>query len=545
MSQQSELKPQSSPFGAQGFDAVLLEILWTRLVSIVNEAAAALMRTSFSTLVREALDFSCIVADAHGQGLAQPPNSIPSFIGTLPATVRHFIAEFSVASMQPGDVFITNDPWKGTGHLADVSVCKPIFLDGQVVGFAASVAHAPDMGGRTGSSESRDVFEEGFQIPPMHMCRAGQPDATFFKLLSANVREPDEVVGDLWAQVSALELIEKRVVTLMREAGLTTLTELAREIHDRSERAMRQAIRELPDGVYRYETQTDGMTQPIKIKIAITVKDDTIVVDFAGTSPQVDRALNSALCYTQAYTMYGLKCLLSPDVPNNAGSFRPIEIRAPEGSLVNHRFPNSGCSRALVGHYLPFLVLSALAPAVPDRVIAGSGSPVWSVLMRGVDQRNRAFADKYFYNGGMGASSERPGMSAMSWPTNLSITQTEVVEHSVPCEVRYKRLRTGSGGIGRNAGGMGQDILFESVSDKPMLLIFMAERTRIPAPGLQGGGDGEVGAVLLDGQPIDPKVQHVLPAGSTVLLRTPGGGGFGAPPSGQDSHPQSGKDRSH
>ncbi len=511
------------------FDAVQLEILWTRLISIVNEAAAALMRTSFSTLVREALDFSCIVADATGQGLAQPPNSIPSFIGTLPATVRHFIREIGIETMRPGDVFITNDPWKGTGHLADVSVCKPIFLDGTVVGFAASVAHAPDMGGRTGSSESRDVFEEGFQIPPMHMCRAGVPDATFFKILSANVREPEEVVGDLWAQVSALELIEKRIITLMQEAGLSSLAGLAGEIHDRSEKAMREAIRALPDGVYRYQTQTDGMVEPITIKIAITVRDDTIVVDYDGTSPQVDRALNSALCYTQAYTMYGLKCLLSPEIPNNAGSFRPIEIRAPEGSLVNHRFPNSGCSRALVGHYLPFLVLAALAPAIPDRVIAGSGSPVWSVLMRGIDQRNRAFADKFFYNGGMGAGARRAGMSAISWPTNLSITQTEVVENSVPCEIRYKRLRPGSGGIGYHNGGMGQDVMLESVSDKPMLLIFMAERTRIPAPGLQGGGDGETGSLLLDGKPIDPKVQHVLPPGSNVLLRTPGGGGFGKP----------------
>jgi N-methylhydantoinase B len=398
-----------------------------------------------------------------------------------------------------------------------------------VVGFAASVAHAPDMGGRTGSSESRDVFEEGFQIPPMYMCKEGVADATFFKLLAANVREPDEVIGDLWAQVSALELIEKRVVALMHDAGLTSLSELAREIHDRSERAMRKAILALPDGTYRYETQTDGMAEAIRIKIAVTVKDDTIVVDYAGTSPQVDRALNSALCYTQAYTMYGLKCLLSPEVPNNAGSFRPIEIRAPEGSLVNHTFPNSGCSRALVGHYLPFLVLAALAPAVPDRVIAGSGSPVWSVLMRGVDQRNRSFADKYFYNGGMGAGSARPGMSALSWPTNLSITQTEVVEHSVPCEIRYRRLRAGSGGIGRNPGGMGQDVLFESVSDKPMLLIFMAERTRIPAPGLQGGGDGGVGELQMDGKRVDPKVQHVLAPGASVLLRTPGGGGFGSP----------------
>ena len=515
--------------GAPRFDAVALEVLWSRLISIVNESAAALMRTSFSTVVREAQDFSCIISDADGNGLVQPPHSIPSFIGTLPETVKHFIAAFPVHTMKPGDVFITNDPWKGTGHLADVSVCKPVFLGGTVVGFAASTAHAPDMGGRTGSSESRDVYEEGFQIPPMYLCRAGVPDEILTMVLRANVREPDQVMGDIWAQVTALELIEQRVVALMTDTGLTSLRELAAEIHDRTEAAMRRAISALPDGVYRYRTATDGMTQPVELVVAITVTGDALAVDFDGTSPQLDRALNSALCYTRAYTMYGLKCLLSPEVPNNEGSFRPIDIRAPLGSVLNHQFPYSGCSRALIGHYLPFMVLAALADAIPDRVRAGTGSPVWGILMRGLRNDGRSFSSKFFYNGGMGAAATQDGISAISWPTNLSITQTEIIEQSLPCEIVHKQLRLGSGGHGEHRGGMGQEILFESVSAKLIVLVFMAERTRHPAPGLHGGAAGALGELRVDGRLVDPKMEHVLRPGGTFQVSTPGGGGFGDP----------------
>ncbi len=514
---------------APHFDAVTLEVLWSRLISIVNEAAAALMRTSFSTVVREAQDFSCIICDAQGNGLVQPPHSIPSFIGTLPATVKHFIAQYPVASMRPGDVFITNDPWLGTGHLADVTVCKPVFLNGEVVGFAASTAHAPDMGGRTGSTESRDVYEEGFQIPPMHLCRAGAPEDILIRVLRANVREPDQVMGDIWAQVTALELIEQRVVTLMTDTGLASLRALAHEIHDRTEAAMRRAIRALPDGVYRYRTATDGMTQPVELVAAITIAGDSLTVDFDGTSPQLDRALNSAMCYTRAYTMYGLKCLLSPEVPNNEGSFRAIDIRAPAGSVLNHQFPYSGCSRALIGHYLPFMVLAALADAIPDRVRAGAGSPVWGILMRGLRADGRAYSAKFFYNGGMGAASSQDGISAISWPTNLSITQTEIIEQSLPCEIAYKRLRPGSGGDGEHRGGLGQEILFESTSGKPIVLAFMAERTQHPAPGLRGGAPGAKGVLRVDGRVADPKLEHVLRPGGTFEVATPGGGGFGDP----------------
>lgn len=509
------------------FDAVTLQVLWTRLISIVNEAAAALVRVAFSTGVRETNDFSVMLTDAMGQGIVQPPASIPAFTGTLPATVRHFLAEFPTETLRPGDILITNDPWMGTGHLADVCLAKPIFLGGTVVAFAASVAHASDMGGRTGSSESRDVFEEGFQIPRMKLCAQGVPDATFIKLLRTNVREPDEVEGDLWAQVSALELVERRVISLMEHYGLRSLDGLAAEIHARSESAMRKAIREIPDGKYSYEVTTDGIGDPIRIRVAIEVRGDELAVDYAGSSPQGDKALNSVLCYTYANTMFGLKCVLAPDVPNNEGCFRPIRITAPEGSVLNHQFPGSGCSRAMLGQYLPFAVFGAFSHVVPERVIAGSGSPIWSVLMRGLNARGKPFASKFFYNGGTGASHRRHGMNATSWPSNISTTPTEILEQSVPIRVKHKKLRTGSGGEGRFSGGMGQDVLIESHAKSPIFMVFLAERTKHPADGIQGGSPGGCGHLRIDGEERDAKKQHLLMPGGTLQLRTPGGGGYG------------------
>ncbi|MBA2965020.1 MULTISPECIES: hydantoinase B/oxoprolinase family protein [Ramlibacter] len=530
VSKKNAAPAKASRAAAPRFDAVTLQVLWTRLITIVNEAAAALARTSFSTLVREAYDFSCIITDDKGQGLAQPPGSIPAFIGTLPATVKHFLDVFPVETLRPGDILITNDPWKGTGHLADVSVAKPIFHKGKVVAFAASVAHAPDMGGRTGSTESRDVYEEGFQIPAMRFCAGGKPDQTFLKILEANVRSADEVVGDLWAQVSALEVIEKRLLPLMRQYKLESLREVADDIHARSEKAMRTAIRAVPDGTYPYEFQTDGLLDtPVTIRIAITVKGDELEVDYEGTSPQAHNALNSAYCYTYAYTMYGLKCVLSPEVPNNEGAFRPVRVKAPVGSIVNHQFPNSGCSRVMIGHYLPFAVLGALGQVIPQQVMAGPGSPIWSVLMRGKDMAGRPFSNKIFFNGGVGANHRADGLSTMAWPSNVSLTPAEVLEQLTPCRVVSKQLRPDSGGAGQFRGGLGQDILLENRSAHPMVLAFLAERTKQPAPGLAGGKDGELGSLLIDGEPVDPKRQHILQPGGRILMRTPGGGGYGSP----------------
>ena len=512
------------------FDAVELELLWRRLISLVDEAAAALVRTSFSTLVRESYDFSCIVTDAAGQSLVQATESIPSFIGTLPETVKHFIRYFPPEKLQPGDVLITNDLWMGTGHLPDITVAKPIFLDGRLVAFSASTAHAPDIGGKIRSPEPREVFEEGLQIPPLKLMRAGVTDETLVAMIRQNVRTPDQTLGDLWAQVVALDLMEDRLLGMMRQAGLADLTDLAAEIQGSCERAMRAAIAALPDGTYRSELQTDGlMDTPITIKLALTIRGDEIEMDYAGSDPQVDRAINCALCYTYAMSMYGVKVCTSPNLPNNEGAWRPITVKAPPGCIVNPQFPAPGGSRMLIGHYLPMLVFGCLGQVVPDRVMAACGSPMWGMNQSGVRPGGKPYANMFFYNGGMGGNVHGDGVTTLSWPSNVSSTSVEISEHIAPLRFHHKRLRPDSGGPGRHRGGLGQEILIESLSDSPIAVSFLAERTRFPAFGIEGGRPGAPGVLRINGEATDPKRQYVLRRGDTVSLATPGGGGHGDP----------------
>ena len=512
------------------FDAVELELLWRRLISLVDEAAAALVRTSFSTLVRESYDFSCIVTDAAGQSLVQATESIPSFIGTLPETVKHFLKFFPPETLNPGDVLITNDIWLGTGHLPDITVAKPIFRHGKLVAFSASTAHAPDIGGKIRSPEPREVFEEGLQIPPLKLMRAGEADETLVAILRKNVRTPEQTMGDLWAQVVALDLMEERLHILMEQAGFDDLAALAAEIHARCEVAMRSAIAALPDGTYSSELQTDGlMDKPVTLKLSLTIEGDRIIADYTGTDAQVDRAINCALCYTYAMTLYGIKVCTSPNLPNNEGAWRSISIIAPEGCIVNPVFPASGGSRMLIGHYLPMLVFGCLGQIVPERVMAACGSPMWGMNQSGVNAQGKPYANMFFYNGGMGANMRGDGISCLSWPSNVSSTAIEITEHIAPLRVHYKRLRPDSGGPGRHRGGLGQEIALESRSETPIAVSFLAERTIFPAFGIEGGKAGAPGVLRINGDKVDPKKQYVLSRGDTVILATPGGGGHGDP----------------
>ncbi len=512
------------------FDAVELELLWRRLISLVDEAAAALVRTSFSTLVRESYDFSCIVTDETGQSLVQATESIPSFIGTLPETVKHFLRFFPADKLAPGDVLITNDLWLGTGHLPDITVAKPIFHHGRLVAFSASTAHAPDIGGKIRSPEPREVFEEGLQIPPMKFYRAGQVDETLVSIIRQNVRTPDQTMGDLYAQVVALDLMEDRLLNLMQGYDLPDLHDLAREIQGRCEVAMREAIRALPDGTYHSELQTDGLLDvPITIRMALTVAGDEISMDFSGTDAQVDRAINCAMCYTYAMVMYGVKVCTNPNLPNNEGAWRPIRVTAPAGCIVNPVFPASGGSRMLIGHYLPMLVFGCLGQVVPERVMAACGSPMWGMNQSGVRANGKPYANMFFYNGGMGANQQADGVTTLSWPSNVSSTSIEISEHIAPLRFHHKKLRPDSGGPGKLRGGLGQEIAIECRSETPIAVSFLAERTIFPAFGIEGGKAGAPGAVVINGAVTDPKRQYVLRHGDTVTLRTPGGGGHGVP----------------
>ena len=523
--------PQSVSAGdtASRFDAVALEILWTRMISAVDEAAKALRRTSFSTLVNESNDFSCVLTDARGQSLAQNTESIPSFIGTLPVTVKAFIREIGLENMAPGDVLVTNTPWIATGHLNDITVARPIFRNGRVVAFAASTAHAPDIGGKVRSVEAREVFEEGFHIPIMKLADAGKVDATLLKLLRAAVRTPDQTEGDLWAQLTGLELMERRLGELMGEYGLDNLEAFATEVLGRCETAMRKAINKLPDGIYPFSFQTDGIDQHFTFQASVKVSGDRIHVDFAGTSPQVDRAINCTLTYTYAMAAYALKCALLPELPNNEGIFRCIEVTAPEGSILNPKFPVAVGGRMATGHYVPVAIFGALAPVLGERMIAASGSPLWSIIQSGVRPNGKTYANVLFFNGGMGATDAGDGQNTYAWPSNVSNVPVELIERNSALFVHRKALRSDSGGAGRHRGGLGQEVHFEVRSETPVGVIFMAERCRFPAPGFGGGDHGATGEVLIDGKPIDHRRNVVLRNGQTITLRTPGGGGFGPP----------------
>jgi N-methylhydantoinase B len=509
-------------------DAVTLEVLWTRIISVVDEAAKAIVRTSFSTLSNEANDFACMLTDARGYALAQNSGSIPSFIGTLPATVRHFLREMGAERMQPGDVLITNDAWMGTGHMSDVSVLKPIFHRDKLVAFSATTSHMPDIGGRIRAIEAREIFEEGLHIPLTKLVHAGRQDDTLIQLIRANVRTPDQTMGDIWAQASANELMERRVNVLMDDYQLDGLGELGDELFARSEAAMREAIRAVPDGTYRYAFTTDGTGVPFEFKIALTVAGDEIVADYTGTSPQQPRAINCVMAYTYAMTAYAVRCALLPGLANNEGMFRPIKVVAPEGSLLNPRFPAAVVSRATTGHYVPALVLGALHRVIPERVMAGAGSPLWALSQSSTREDGKPYTTVLFFNGGMGATPIKDGESVLSWPSNISSTPVEVAERNSPLFFHYKRMRAGSGGGGRYRGGLGQDILIESRSPRPIVLSVMAERTRYPAPGLAGGAAGGRGDVRINGKRVDNRKQYVLERGDRVLVSTPGGGGYGS-----------------
>jgi N-methylhydantoinase B len=511
----------------QHYDPIALQILWSRLIATVDEASATLVRTSFSTVVRESNDFACVLVDAQGRSLAQSTASVPSFIGTLPVTVRHMLREFPPETLVPGDVLLTNDPWMGTGHLPDISVARPVFRDGRLIGFAASVAHSPDIGGRIRSPDAREVFEEGLRIPILKLMKGGELNEDIRKVIEYNVRVPDMVLGDLMAQVAANDMSARRLLQMMDEHGLDNLESLASAIHGYSEAAMREAISRVPDGEYRYGFQTDGFDKPLTVQITMRVEGDAIAVDYAGSSPQVDRALNVVPNYTYAYTAFAIKAALSPDVPNNEGGFNPITVTAPEGSIFNPRFPAAVGGRAVMGHFLPAAVFGALAQVVPDLVQAASGSPLWCMNISGVDDRGRRMATMFFVNGGQGASGRKDGISCISFPSNMSNTPIEVLEHTAPVEIEGKQLRARSGGRGRHRGGMGQHLAVRIKSAGPATLAFLADRTKVPAFGLMGGSEGALGALTLNGKPLDPKRIHVVQPGDLVVMSTPGGGGFG------------------
>jgi N-methylhydantoinase B len=509
-------------------DSLAIDIIHTRLVSSVDEAALTLHRTSFSTVVRDSHDYTCLLMDADGRGIAQATRSIPSFLGTLPVTVRAFLAKWGADGLAPGDVLATNDPWLGTGHLPDLTVAMPVFMDGTLVAFAGAIAHLPDIGGRRRAADSVDVFEEGLQIPPMKIKQAGAWNETLLELVSSNVRVPGEVIGDIHAMVGACEKLARDTLGLLRHYALAGLSPIADSVISRTDRAMRQMIATLPRGVFRSETpveQMDGSTRTIRC--AVTIAQDGIDIDFAGSSPQATGSLNSPLLYTQAYALYAVKALLLPHASNNDGTGASIRVHAPPGTMLSAQRPSAVEARAAVGHFVPTAVLNALAQALPGRVPAESTAPVQGIGLRGTS-KGRPFAGLVFFSGGQGGHAKGDGSPCLTFPTNVSCTPTEVLEEKYPVLVLEKSLVADSGGPGRHRGGLGQRIRLRSTCDADMMVTLLASRTRTPAQGRDGGAPGRPERILLNGEPVSVHKALVMRRDDVLTLECPGGGGFGA-----------------
>jgi N-methylhydantoinase B len=509
-------------------DPVTLGILWTRLVGVANEQAAALMRTSFTPIVRESGDLSAALFDARGRMLAQAVTGTPGHINSLATSMEHFLAAIPPERLAPGDVLITNDPWLTSGQLNDLSVVTPTFRGDRLVGFFGNTCHALDIGGRGLSADASEVFEEGLLIPITKLHDAGRPNEELLRILRANVRAPLEVLGDVHAQVAGNQVGVDRLLEYLEEFDLPDLEALGDEIVDRSERELRGAIAELPDGRYEKTIRTDGLDEPITIRCCVEISGDEIEVDYAGSSPQAERGMNVVLNYTAAYTSYALKCAISPAVPHNAGSFRPVTVTAPEGSILNPRRPAAVAARHIVGHFLPHAVFGALVEMLPDRVVAEGSGNIWLTTVRGRG-RDR-FVSVLFAAGGMGARPDKDGLSATSFPSGIATTPVEVVETTSPVVVRRKELRCDSGGAGRHRGGLGQTIELDVRTGEPFAVAVLSDRMRFPAEGYLGGGPGALASFSTSaGAAGNPKLTQELPAGSRFVLELPGGGGFHDP----------------
>jgi N-methylhydantoinase B len=511
-------------------DPVTLEVCWNRLIGIVNEQAAALQRTSFTSVVREAGDLSAGVFDRRGWMIAQAVTGTPGHINSMALAQRHFLEAYPVETLRPGDVLITNDPWKTSGHLNDVTICTPIFRGDDLVAFFASTCHAIDIGGHVLSAEAREVYEEGLFIPVVKLYDAGRPNETLVRLIRANTRAPEMVLGDFHAQIAGGDVGGQRLLEFMEEFGLRRLEPLADEIVGRTERAMRESIARLKPGLYEYAITSDGFDEPITIRCRCEVQGDDLRIDYTGSSPASRRGINVVMNYTLAYTTYGVKVIVSPDVPNNEGAFRPVKVTAPEGSILNAAHPAPVAARHVVGHFLPHVVAGALREALPDRVMAEGSANIWGVQVAGKTLSGERFTYIFFTSGGTGARPTKDGLSATAFPSGVLGTPAEVIETLSPLLIERKELRAGSGGAGTFRGGLGQTIRFRVRTREPFVCSILCDRTRHPARGFFGGEPGAPGEVLVDGRPpANPKAEQVLPPDALVEIRLPGGGGYGAP----------------
>ena len=514
--------------------AIDYQIMWNRLIAVVEEQATTLIRTAFSTSVREAGDLSAGLFDRQGRMMAQAVTGTPGHVNAMAESVTHFVREIGAQNIFEGDVFITNDPWLGTGHLHDITVVSPSFRNGQHIGFFACTAHVVDIGGRGFGPDGNEVYEEGLLIPIMKFAERGEVARDLIRLVRANVREPDQVVGDMYSLAACNEAGDRRLQAMMGEFGIDDLQGLSDFIIDSSRKATREAIAKVPNGTFRHSMQVDGYDVPVQMVVQLDVEGDHLRADFDGTSGMSRFGVNVPEVYTRAYACYGLKCAIAPQVPNNTGSLEPFEITAPEGCILAAKRPAPVSVRHVLGHLVPDVVLGALHQALPGTVPAEGASALWNIQISarpsdpdsGLPNREVLM----FNSGGTGARPQFDGLSATAFPSGVSTMSVEATEHVGPITIWRKDLRAGSGGAGALRGGLGQIIEIEPREGYDFYFNAMFDRVENPARGRDGGSSGAPGRVeLADGTPLRSKGRQQVKNGKRLKLSLPGGGGYGAP----------------
>lgn len=511
------------------------QLVWDRLLAIVEEQAQTLMRTAFSTVVREAGDLSAGIFDTKGRMLVQAVTGTPGHVNAMAASVQHFLKRYPLESMHPDDVFMTNDPWLATGHLNDFTVVSPVFHKEKPIALFASTSHIADVGGRGFGPDANDVFEEGIRIPITYLFEHGRRNDVLIDLIKANVRDPVVAEGDLYSLAACNHHGTSQLLEMMREFDVESLDEIGEELLEISQTAVEDEIEQLANGTYRQSMTVDGYDEDVHIECALTVFDKRIEIDFAGSSQMSRFGINVPLRYTDAYASFGVRCLIGNEVPNNAGSLKPIVVRAPEGSILNAQPPAAVSARHALGQLLPDVVIGALSQVLETGVPAEGASCIWNPVFSNDsvsdgNTPNTQFVINPIFNGGTGARVAKDGLSTTAFPSGVKTTPTEINEVTSPLVFWKREFRQDSGGAGKLRGGLGQSIEIEHREGSGFVMSKMFERVKHPARGRDGGKDGAEGRVgIKGGQAYLGKGREIIPAGQVLVLETPGGAGIGAP----------------
>ena len=516
------------------------QVMWDRLITIVEEQAQTLIRTGFSVSTREAGDVSAGVFDLKGRMLAQAVTGTPGHINSMALSVNHFINKFPLKTMAEGDVYITNDPWKGTGHLHDIVVVSPTFQNNKLIALFACTTHVVDIGGLGMAPDGKQIYHEGLFIPLMYFIKSGQLNDTLFDFVHHNCRESKQVEGDMYALANCNDVGGRRLLAMMAQYEINDLNDLAETIIESTRAAMRKAIRKLPIKKVFSQMTTDGYDKEINLKASFEVCDDKVIVDFDGTSPISDFGINVPKCYTDAYTSFGVKCVIAPNVPNNAGSLAHIIVKAPEGCIVNAPHPCAVVARSSVGHMLPDVVFGCLHQLLPEQVPAEGTSCLWNLRLGaghgitarapGVDLNKSTFTAMSFHSGGAGARPNKDGLSATPFPSGVRNVPCEVLESITPIVIWRKEPRQNSGGPGKYRGGLGQTMILGNREAAEFAIFATFDRVHNPARGRSGGKPGATGSIELEsGGKLRGMGRQIIPIGDRLIINMPGGGGFGNP----------------